>query len=110
MVVTVVSGTVIQIIIIIQLYPGSRTTGVCSTCRCMCHSFYNIYYIVFTVLTDTVIYTCITLCMDVGEFPFISTLHCILVLGDIMAMFTDVISLTQCVTGVRLCGLRFYLL
>jgi hypothetical protein len=32
----------------IPLYPGSRTTGVCSTCKCLCLSFYNIYYIVVT--------------------------------------------------------------
>ena len=32
----------------IPLYPGGRTTGACSTCKCLCHSFYNIYNIVVT--------------------------------------------------------------
>jgi hypothetical protein len=36
----------------ILLYPGSRTTGVCSTCKCMCLSFHNIYYIIVTSLSD----------------------------------------------------------
>ena len=36
----------------IPLYPGSRTTGVCSTCKCMCLSFYNIYCIVVTSWWD----------------------------------------------------------
>ena len=42
----------IKIIIIIPLYPGSRTTGVCSTCKCLFLSFYNIYYVVGTRWSD----------------------------------------------------------
>jgi hypothetical protein len=34
------------------LYPGSRTTGVCSTYKCLRLSFYNIYYIVVTSWSD----------------------------------------------------------
>jgi hypothetical protein len=49
-------------IIIIQLYPGSRKTGVCSSYTCLFLSFYNMNYIllspavvIVTVVTDTVI-------------------------------------------------------